>query len=66
MNNFAQSILVSYTRGNDTDKSLMLVGQKQAGKDIVIVNAFQDKEADELWKTLTTKKKGKIDGKESK
>ena len=56
MNKFEQIILVSYTRGNDTDKSLMLVGQKQTGKDIVIVNAFQDKEADELWKTLITKK----------
>lgn len=56
MNKFTQSILVSYTKGNDTDASLMLVGQRQPGKDIVIVNAFQDKDADELWQRLITKK----------
>ena len=55
MNQFVETILVSYTRGNDTDASLMLVGQRQPGNDITIVNAFQDKDADELWKKLTVK-----------
>lgn len=56
MNKIAQSILVSYTRGDDANSSLLLVGQKQKGKDAVIVNAFQGKDANELWKKLTVKK----------
>ena len=56
MNKIAQSVLVSYTRGEDMDSSLMLVGQKQKDKDIVIVNAIQGKEANELWQKLITKK----------
>lgn len=60
MNKIAQSVLVSYTRGEDMDSSLMLVGQKQPGKDIVIVNAIQGKEANELWKKLITKKEKNV------
>lgn len=59
MNKIAQSVLVSYTRGDDENSSLMLVGQKQPGKDIVIVNALQGKEANDLWKKLITKKEEK-------
>lgn len=59
MNQTAHSIIVSYTCGKDEDASLMLVGQKQPGKDVVIVNAFQGKEAADLWKTLITKKEKK-------
>ena len=56
MNKIAQSILVSYTCGDDKGASLMLVGQKQKDKDVVIINAIQGEEANELWKKLITKK----------
>lgn len=65
MNKIAQSVLVSYTLGDDENSSLMLVGQKQPGKDIVIVNALQGKEANELWNKLITKKEKQNAGKES-
>ena len=58
MNEFAQSIIVSYTCGNNADASLLLVGQKQQkeGKDLItIINAYQGEEATELWNKLTMK-----------
>lgn len=48
-------LLVSFDT-NGTDNSVMIVGRKNAGQDVTIVNAFQGKEAEELYKKLTTVK----------
>lgn len=52
----AKSIIVSYEGAHGLDKSVLIVGEKQPGKDVVIVNAFAGKEANELWTKLTVKK----------
>ena len=52
----AKSIIVSYEGAYGLDTSVLIVGEKQPNMDISIVNAFQGKEADELWKKLTVKK----------
>lgn len=50
------SVIVSwcFTNGKDTD--ILLVGKKQLGEAIEIINAFQDEEARELYLKLTTRK----------
>lgn len=50
-------ISVSFTGGDDT--GVLLVGRKAPGAEVEIVNAFHGKEAEELYKKLTMKKKEK-------
>lgn len=50
-----ESLLVSYDCTNGVDKSLMLVGQKDKGQSVKIINALQGAEAEEVWKKLTGK-----------
>ena len=45
--------LVSYDFTNGKDKSIMLVGQRDTKGNIVIINGFQGKEAEELFAKLT-------------
>ena len=47
------SVIVSWDFTNGKDASILLVGQKKPGKDVDIINAFQGKEAEELYKKLT-------------
>lgn len=47
-------VSVSFTGGDDT--GVLLVGRKANGAEVEIVNAFQGKEAEELYKKLITKK----------
>lgn len=47
-------VSVSFTGGDDT--GVLLVGRKAPGAEVEIVNAFQGKEAKELYEKLTTKK----------
>lgn len=49
MNN-AETILVSRSG------SVLVVGKKTPGKAVKILNAFEGKEAEELWEKLTVKK----------
>ena len=49
-------ILVSFDYTNGADKSVLIVGRKTPKKDVEIVNAFQGKEAEELYNKLITKK----------
>lgn len=51
----AGSVIVAYDYKPDEDKAILLVGKKNPKQDVAIINAFQGKEATELWKKLTTK-----------
>lgn len=48
----ADVLLVSFDVSNGTDKSVMLIGRKAPGKDVEVINAFQGKEAEELYMKL--------------
>lgn len=52
------SIIVSYDRNPSKDISVLVVGRKEPNASVTIINAFQGEEADELYKKLTTIKKG--------
>lgn len=52
----AECILVSYDNSIGHDRSIMIVGRQHKNKPVEILNAFQDEEADELWRKLLTKK----------
>ncbi len=45
-------LLVSFDFSNGKDKAVMLVGNKAPNKDVVIINAFAGKEAEELYLKL--------------
>ena len=55
----SDAILVGwdYSKGNDT--SVLIVGRKRPNQSVDIINAFQGKEAEELYKKLTTVKEKK-------
>ena len=46
-------LLVSYDNVSN-DKPVLIVGRKGKRETVQIVNAFQDEEAEELYKKLTT------------
>ena len=50
------SLIVSYSFSGK-DEGVLIVGQKNERMDIEIINAFQGKEAREIHKLLTTKKR---------
>ena len=50
------TILVGYDFTNGKDKSVLVVGRKTEGVAVKIINAFQGKEADELYQRLVTQK----------
>lgn len=50
------SILVGFDDTDGKDKCVLIVGRKTQGKVVDIINAFQGKEARELWKKLTEKR----------
>lgn len=52
----ADSIIVSVDFSNGKDVGVLIVGRQQNGK-VDIINAFQGKEAEELYSKLTTVKK---------
>ena len=47
------TLLVSYDNVSN-DKPVLIVGRKGKRETVQIVNAFQDEEAEELYKKLTT------------
>lgn len=49
-------LLVSYDFSNGEDNDIVLVGTKTEKRDVEIINAFQGKEARELYEKLVTKK----------
>lgn len=51
------SVIVSWDFSNGKDNDILLVGKKNPGKPVEIINAFQGKEAEDLYKKLTTVKR---------
>lgn len=51
------SIIVSYDASENGDELILLVGKKNPNEIIKIINAFQGKEAKDLWKKLTERSK---------
>ena len=49
------SVIVSFDFSDKEDHGVCIVGKQEKGK-ISIINAFQDKEAREIFDKLTTKK----------
>lgn len=52
------ALIVSWDFSHNGDKHILLVGRKHPKKDVEIINAFQGKEAHDIYEMLTTKKKG--------
>ena len=50
------SLIIGYDFTNGIDNSVLIVGEKKPNRPIDIVNAFEGKEAEELYKRLITKK----------
>lgn len=49
------TILVSFNTCDSNGNELLLVGRKEPGKPVDVINAFQGKEAVELYNKLITK-----------
>ena len=56
MEGIAEGLIVSVSFSDDKT-GVMCVGRKQKGKDVDIINAFQNEEAWELYQKLITQKK---------
>ena len=52
------TILVSVNFANNDDEGVLIVGRKRMNQSVEVINAFQGKEAKELYKKLITKKDG--------
>ena len=51
-----EALIVGFDSTNGEEHSVLIVGRKTPGKDATIINAFQGKEAEELYLKLITKK----------
>lgn len=51
-----ESLLVGVDFTNGEDVGVLIVGRKNPGQSVDIINAFQGKEAEELYKKLVGKK----------
>ena len=51
-----ESLLVGVDFTNSEDSSVLIVGRKRPNQSVDIINAFQGKEAEELYKKLVGKK----------
>nr|DAF83595.1 MAG TPA: hypothetical protein [Caudoviricetes sp.] len=49
------TLLISYDNVSN-DKPVLIVGRKELRGAVQIINAFQDEEAEDLYKRLTTQK----------
>lgn len=52
------AVIVSWDFSHAYDKHILLVGMKKPGKDVDVINAFQGKEAHDIYDKLMTVKKG--------
>ena len=52
-----RSLLVSFDKSDKDNSCVLIVGEKNLGQNVEIVNAFQGEEAEELWNKLITVKK---------
>lgn len=51
-----ESLLVGVNFTNGEDTGVLIVGRKRPNQSVEIINAFQGKEAEELYKKLVGKK----------
>lgn len=58
MKPLTDTLLVSIDSSTDGDETVLLVGRKRLNEFVEIVNAFQGKDAMDLYKQLVTVKKG--------
>jgi hypothetical protein len=58
MKSLADTLLVSINASTNGDETVLLVGRKRLNESVEIVNAFQGKDAMDLYKQLITVKKG--------
>ena len=58
MNPTHGALIVSWDFSHEPDKHILLVGHKTPKHDVEVINAFQGKEAHEIYEKLTTQKKG--------
>lgn len=58
MKPLTDTLLVSINSSTDGDETVLLVGRKRLNESVEIVNAFQGKDAMDLYKQLVTVKKG--------
>lgn len=54
-----ESLLVGVDFTNGEDSSILIVGRKRPNQSVDIINAFQGKEAEELYKKLVGNEKYK-------
>lgn len=55
-NKIIGSLIIGYDIDSSTDKAVLIVGRKRMNESTEIINAFQGKEAIELYEKLITKK----------
>lgn len=58
MKPLTDTLLVSIGLSTDGDETVLLVGRNRLNESVEIVNAFQGKDAMDLYKQLVTVKKG--------
>lgn len=58
MKSITDTLLVSIDLATDDDSAVLVVGRKRPNQSIEIINAFQSEDAINLYKLLTTVKKG--------
>lgn len=58
MKPLTDTLLVSIDSSTDGNETVLLVGRKRLNESVEIVNAFQGKDAMDLYKQLVTVKKG--------
>lgn len=58
MKSLTDTLLVSIALTNDEDDVALIVGRKRKGESVEIVNAFQGKEATDLYNRLINVQKG--------
>lgn len=52
LSHFTESVIVSFDYDKDTKRAILLVGSKQPGKDVQVINTFNDKTAIDIWKQI--------------
>ena len=50
------TLLIGFDSTNGKENTVLVVGRKRKNKSVDIINAFQGKEAEELYEKLTTVK----------
>lgn len=55
-NKITGSLIIGYDINSSTDNAILIVGRKRMNESTEIINAFQGKEAVELYEKLITKK----------